>query len=171
MLLDNLEEGSTYGNGPLDSTITEPIVKDRILGVSKMLEDVKLLPTWFLTGNNISPGKDAHRRWLCCNIVTPLEHPEEREDLEIENIINYIKEHRGELLRACLVILQAHALAGYPNNWKARLGSFEEWDRLVRGAVWFATGWDCNTTRKAAAAESPEYLRKLALLDAWGSAS
>jgi hypothetical protein len=34
-------------------------------------------------------------------------------------------------------------------------------------AVWWATGADCCTTRKAAAAEAPERLNKLALLEAW----
>ena len=48
----------------------------------------------------------------------------------------------------------------------APLGSFEEWDRIVRAAVWYATGLDCNTTRKVLASESPELLRKRSLLSA-----
>ena len=74
--------------------------------------------------------------------------------------------HRATLLRDALTILKAHAVAGYPKGDWAPLGSFYEWDKIVRGAVWFATGQDCNRTRQEAANESPERLRKLALLEA-----
>jgi hypothetical protein len=63
-------------------------------------------------------------------------------------------------------------VAGYPRGaeqgkpWPL-LGSFEEWDKIVRGAVWFATDKDCNTTRRRAAEQSPDRLNKLALLEAW----
>ena len=36
----------------------------------------------------------------------------------------------------------------------------------MRASVWYATGLDCSTTRKALASESPEMLRKLSLLSA-----
>jgi hypothetical protein len=64
-------------------------------------------------------------------------------------------------------ILKAHALAGRPTGDWGPLGSFETWDPIVRGAVWWATGADCCQTRKAAAAEAPERLNKIALLEAW----
>ena len=59
------------------------------------------------------------------------------------------------------------ALAGRPTGDWGPLGSFENWDPIVRGAVWWATGEDCCTTRKTAAAEAPERLNKIALLEAW----
>ena len=164
VLLDDLDEGASYGNGPLDSVITETTMNERLLGVNKPTGEIKLRPTWWLTGNNVVPGRDAHRRWLVSNIVSDLEHPEERV-VEIENLLEHIYKDRGTLLRDVLIILKAHAINGYKNNWKAKLGSFYEWDTIVRGAVWYATGQDCNQTRREAAAESPEYLRKLSLLD------
>jgi hypothetical protein len=169
VFFDNLEDGSTYGNGPLDSSITDLTLNERILGMSKTTGEIELRPCWFLSGNNIGPAKDAHRRWLVCNLKSLLENPEERPDLEIKDLPGHILEHRGELLRDVLIILKAHALAKRPTGGWAPLGSFEEWDRIVRGAVWFATGWDCNRSRKAAAAEAPERLKRLALLDAWES--
>jgi hypothetical protein len=47
------------------------------------------------------------------------------------------------------------------------MGSFEVWDRVVRGAVWFATGRDCLATQRGAARVAPERQRKLALLFVW----
>lgn len=74
---------------------------------------------------------------------------------------------RPELVRAVLTILRAHALAGWPGGEWAPLGSFEEWDRTVRGAAWFATGLDCCRTRRQAADDSPERLARVALLEGW----
>jgi len=164
---DNLLEGGVYGNSELDSAITSTIVEGRILGYTRESGAVPLRPCWFLSGNNISPGKDAFRRWIPCNLKTELEHPHEREDLKEDDLKRHVQNRRGELLRDALTILKAHAIADRPKGWKALLGSFEEWDQVVRGAVWFATGEDCLTTQRAATADSPERLEKLALMEAW----
>jgi len=164
---DNVPEGGFYGNSELDSAITSTVVEDRILGASKESGPVPLRPVWFLSGNNISPGKDAFRRWIPCNLRTELENPHERSDVAEKDLRRYVAEHRAELLWDALVILRAHAIAGRPACALAPLGSFEEWDALVRGAVWFATGNDCLTTQRKTAADSPDRLEKLALLDGW----
>ena len=158
-------KGASYGNGPLDSCITENIINDRILGGNRSTGPIELRPTWFLTGNNIVPGRDAYRRWLVCNVISDLASPEERMVTE-KNILQKAQANRGALLRDVLIILKAHHNAGLPEAGWPPLGSFEKWDRIVRAAVWYATGLDCNTTRKALASESPELLRKLSLLSA-----
>ena len=165
--LDNLDEGRAYGGGALDSALTSLEVTDRILGQSKTTEGLELRCCWFLSGNNIVPAKDAYRRWLVCRLMTELERPEERGDLKIPDLLAHVREHRTEYVRAGLVILRAHAVAGRPTGGWPPLGSFEEWDRVVRGAVWFASGCDCNATRRQAAEESPERLDRLALLEVW----
>jgi hypothetical protein len=144
-------------------------MNERLLTTNKMTGDIELRPCWFLSGNNISPGKDAYRRWFVCNLKTQLENPEERDDLTIKDWKDHILEHRGELLRDVLIVLKAHILAKRPTGGWAPLGSFEKWDKIIRGAVWFATGWDCNKSRKTAAAEAPDRLRKIALLEAWAA--
>ncbi len=72
---DNLPEGGFYGSGELDSALTSTDVSGRILGASKESGSVPLRPVWFLSGNNVSPFKDAYRRWLPCRLNTPLESP------------------------------------------------------------------------------------------------
>jgi hypothetical protein len=164
---DNLPEGGFYGSGAFDSALTSTVVEDRILGLSRDSGPVPLRPVWTLSGNNISPAKDAYRRWLPCGLMTPLEIPHERADLAVADLRQHLVKHRGELLRHALVILKAHAIPGRPVGWKAPLGSFEEWDKIVRGAVWFATGNDCLETQRKATRESPERLEKFALLTGW----
>jgi Primase C terminal 2 (PriCT-2) len=164
---DNLEEGSPYGSSALDSSLTSTTVDGRILGTSESTGEIASRATWFLSGNNIFPAKDAYRRWLPCNLVTDLERPEERGDIEIRDLRTHVLEHRGEIVLSALTILRAHAVAGYPTGDWAPLGSFEEWDRVIRGALWFAGAGDCCVTRRKAADDSPERLARVALLEGW----
>jgi primase-polymerase (primpol)-like protein len=164
---DNLERGDLYGNKELDSALTSTVTTGRLLGLSREAGPVPLRPVWFLSGNNISPAKDAYRQWLPCNLVTELEAPYERRDIEVSDLRRHVQTHRAELLRHALTILLAHAQAGYPAGDWAPLGSFEVWDPIIRGAVWFATDTDCLTTQRQAAADAPERLDDLAFLEGW----
>src|SRR5262249_40524391 len=136
---DNLGEGCSYGGSALDSALTSTVTEDRLLGLSRESGAVPIRPTWFLSGNNLAPKGDAYRRWLPCSLQTDLENPHERSDLEIADLRQHAAQNRGKLLRDALVILRSHALDGRRTGWPAPLGSFEEWDRIVHGAVWYAT--------------------------------
>jgi putative DNA primase/helicase len=164
---DDLPEGGFYGSSELDSALTSTVISDRILGQSRDSGPVPLRPVWMLSGNNVSPSRHAFRRWLLCNLVTLLENPHERPDITVANLRQHTADLRVELLYDALVILKAHALAGRPTGGWAPLGSFEEWDQIIRGAVWFVTGNDCLHTQREAAKDSPERLDKLALLEGW----
>jgi hypothetical protein len=165
--LDNVENGGTYGNSALDSALTTTTVNDRILGQSRNTGPLCSLTLWFLSGNGITPSKDAFRRWLPLPLRTDLERPEERRDIKILDLKGYLREHRAELVRDALTILRAHFHAGRPVDEWGPLGSYYDWDRIIRGAVWWAAGLDCCETREAYAEESPERLAKLALLEGW----
>ncbi len=164
---DNLPEGGFFGNSELDSALTSTEVEGRILGQSRESGPLSLRPCWFISGNNVSPSKDAYRRWLPCNLQTDLESPHERDDIKEGNLRGHIRDNRLELLNDALVVLKAYAIAGRPKGRWATLGSFEDWDKAVRGAVWFATGDDCLATQRAAAEESQDRQDKLALLEGW----
>ena len=118
--LDNLDEGSVYGHGVIDSAITSTKINDRILGSNTLTKNLELALCWFLSGNNLSPGKDAYRRWLVCNLVTQEENPEERPDLKIKDILAYVTSRRTTLLGSALTILKAQRAGGPPDR---RLGT------------------------------------------------
>ena len=149
----------------MDSAITCTSKGGRLLGSNRMITGIPLRLNWFASGNNISPGKDAFRRWIPCNLVTELENPHEREcetDLK-----PYVAAHRPELVRDVLIIVKSWHDAGCPKHGKPPLGSFEEWDRQVRAAVFYATGKDCLATQRQATAMSPDLAKKLDLIAAW----
>ncbi|MFI5460423.1 MAG: hypothetical protein ACHRXM_33825 [Isosphaerales bacterium] len=164
---DNLPEGGFYGGSTMDSAITSTITSGRILGLSRDSGDVPIRPVWTLSGNNISPMGDGDRRWLPIDLVTQQESPHERKDIEVKNLRDHVIQHRAELLRDCYLILRAHALAGRPTDGWGALGTFEEWDPVIRGAAWWVTGVDCLTTQRKRAKEMPDRLNKTALLQGW----
>ncbi len=169
---DNLSEGSSYGSSVIDSCLTSITVSGRLLGLSRDSGPVPLRCLWMLSGNNISVIRDAYRRWLPCNLDSPLEEPHERKDLEVSDLREYASTHRWEYVRDAIMILKAHSIEGYrrPSGW-GLLGSFEQWDRYIRGAVHYIDGNDCLKTQRKAAIDSPERTDKAALLDGWLAAT
>jgi hypothetical protein len=58
-----------------------------------------------------------------------------------------VLEHRGELLSAALTVLRSYVVAGRPDMELSAFGSFDDWSRLVRGALRYAGLADPMGTR------------------------
>jgi hypothetical protein len=158
---DNVPDGTSYGNSALDSAITSTTIDDRILGSSKRTGEIPWRTCCFLSGNNITPGRDAHRRWLMCNLITELERPQERNDLTIANLAKHVEQHRAESA------MPHHPACSFPQviRWIRATGSFEagSMDSRCTGSQ---TGEDCcSTLRKRRMI--PERLQRIALLEGW----
>jgi hypothetical protein len=171
---DNKQNGSYVGGSVEDSLITSRFVADRILGASQDSGNIPWRSICVVTGNNLSFKDDSDRRWMLANLVSDHEKPHERDDLPKGNLIEVVSQKRSDLLRNCLTILAAHALADRPRglvdgkSWPL-LGSFEDWDQAIRGAVWFATGQDCLETQRTGATESPKKIDSLKWIEGLGT--
>jgi hypothetical protein len=127
LLLDNVRD--PLGNAAIDSFITSPSFKDRILGESNTQE----LPNkalFLITGNNLVLTGDTHRRVLIVRLDAQQEQPFTREfdfNPQDEVIAN-----RQQMVVAALTIVRAYIAAGRPKAAKGRIASFELWDDLVR---------------------------------------
>src|SRR5262249_37834867 len=75
-VIDNVERG--FASDAMCSILTEPVFKDRVLGVSKTAT-APTCTTWFITGNNLTINGDLTTRVLACRIDPEVERPEERE--------------------------------------------------------------------------------------------
>ncbi|UZR30268.1 toprim domain-containing protein [Methylococcus mesophilus] len=147
--LDNIER-------PLDdsetlcSLLSQQVYTFRILGASRVVT----VPTNTLiiaTGNNLSIRGDLTRRTLLCRIDAGVERPEFREFKR--DLKRWVPEHRHELIMSGLTVLRAYHDESRPAHGGKALGSFEEWDSWVRGAlVW--CGWADPVRTQAAAEQS-----------------
>ena len=165
VLFDNLE--GTVGSPVLAAAITAEIWSDRLLGVSKIVR-APLRPAWFVTGNGLGFSRDLGRRVALCDMVTDLEHPEDRTGFRHEDLLAYISESRVRLVAAALTILRGYCVAGRPSHGKSRKGGFVGWDDLIRGAlIWAKADDPMNTTRRVRAEADTDLDSLRAALLAW----
>lgn len=155
-----------FGGGPLDRCLTATdTVELRVLGKSEV-PAVLWRAVVLATGNNVDLTGDTSRRCILARLESPLEHPEDRADFKITNLLQWCRQHRPQLVVAALTILRAWHVAGKPDQGCKRWGSFEDWSEFIPHAIVFAGGANALDARPAATdREEPEKAALVALLD------
>lgn len=144
--LDNIK--GDFGSPSWAATITaQGEVKGRTMGSSDGVSGV-----WrsivLGTGNNLGFVDDLARRVLVCDLVSPVEDPENR-TFDDSDLAATIERQHPELCVDALTVLRAFAAAGRPEHGRSAMGSFEAWDRLVRGAlVWLGMADPCDVRER-----------------------
>jgi len=90
---------------------------------------------FIFTGNNVSISTELSRRIIKCRIEAKTDRPWLRNDFKINNLSEWVRIHRSELVRACLVICQYWIAAGMPTGKVKPLGSFEEYTKVMGGIL------------------------------------
>ena len=133
ILLDNVR--GTLDHPSLAAVLTARVWGDRILGESNNVK-IPVSCTFSATGNNIAMSDEIARRSVPIRLDAQVERPDTREGWRHDNLEEWVLEHRGELVAACLTLCQAWFAAGRPkpsNN--VRLGGFESWSRTMAGIL------------------------------------
>ncbi|MEY4581173.1 MAG: hypothetical protein RL701_5876, partial [Pseudomonadota bacterium] len=121
----------------------------------------------FFSANGFQPVGDMPRRVLRCALQHPDESPEERTGFKYPEILDHIQQNRARYVRDVLVILRAYIAAGKPSQG-VRLGSYEDWAKLVPSAlVWLGEPDVTITRRYYTTTVSSDKSRLSALLTAW----
>lgn len=118
----------------LSAVLTAIDWRGRILGVSKMpllKNDVRL---WTACGNNPELSDEITRRVVPIRIDANSEHPELRTGFRHPDLLEWVLEHRAELVSACLSIVQSWINKGMPRG-KRTLGKFEVWAGVMGGIL------------------------------------
>jgi hypothetical protein len=120
----------------MDGLLTSAVWGDRRLGVNVNVE----LPNdrlWIATGNNVHIGGDLERRVLWCTINARMEKPELRpaESFHIQHIDQWVREHRGEVIHALLVMVRSWAAAGMQKEKDPTSDSFGPLVAVLRGIM------------------------------------
>lgn len=159
---DNIER--PFESAALCSVLTQDEYKDRLLGSSSSLT-VPTNATFLATGNNLTFLGDISTRAILCRLDPRCERPEERSfDIDLRQ---YIPQHRGELVKACLTMLRAYHVAGRPKVGISEFGRFEDWSNWVRSSlVWLGMQDPCMS-RKEIENEDPERTALKCLFSSW----
>ncbi|NLE94376.1 MAG: hypothetical protein GX600_01655 [Dehalococcoidia bacterium] len=169
-VIDNIEH--TLWAPSLASVLTANTFQDRVLGRTEMIQ----LPnrvTWIGTGNNIKLAGDLPRRTVWVRLDAKQARPWLRDAKEFRhpNLIEWVTQHRAELIRATLIIARAWVVAGKPQaDESPALGGYESWCRVIGGILHFieVPGFLANLEELYAQAdtETPQWE---AFLEAWHS--
>lgn len=171
---DNLDADKVrFGGQSLEACLT---AKDtctfRILGKTEDFT-VSWRTVIFGSGNNVEWSRDMNRRVLRMRLESPHEDPEKRPIDSFKRpdrafrLVEWVTEHRAELVCAALTLLRAYVVAGSPPVvplW----ASFESWSQLVAGAIVWAGGPNpmrCRPTEHGE--ESPDKTQQRVLLREW----
>ena len=161
-VLDEIHAG--FGGRAWNALVTATIYRDRLLGSSAMVE-VPNDTVWITTGNNAAFSPDTTRRCLPIRLEPMCERPEDRSEFRIPDLLGHVHLHQAELLADALTILRAFHLVGRPSSGLKPWGSFEGWSTLIRDAVFWCTGVDCDTRQALASAADVGRMTHLDLLE------
>lgn len=135
ILLDDVS--GSLGSDVLAGALTATTWEDRLLGQTEMVR-LPLRAVWLATGNNLGFQRTLGRRVIPIDLDARVEHPEDRTEFQHRDLGAYVRAVRPELVGAALTMLRAFLAAGAPAHKGTRLGSFEQWDDVVRSCVIWA---------------------------------
>ena len=128
----------------LDAVLTSMTWKDRLLGKNANVTAPHRI-VWWATGNNLVMGGDISRRALHIRLESSLENPEERSGFAHPNLLQWVAGERRRLVVSGLTLMRAYMLAvaaGTARYEGGLWGSFEEWSRIICGALAWAGAAD-----------------------------
>ena len=131
VLFDNLRR--RLDSSALSSVITSTVWSDRMLGFSRDIT-LPVHTTWLATANNPSYSGEISRRIVRIRIDAGVEVPWERTDFRHPDLLKWVREERGRLIWAILVMVQAWITAGRPAGGEV-MGSFENWASTIGGIL------------------------------------
>lgn len=132
VFFDNINH--SVDSGELASAMTAPTYQARILGKSQTVE-VAVRTTWVFTGNNVSLSSELVRRLIMIDLDAQVANPELRTGFRHKDIRGWAKENRGELVWACLTLIQNWIAKGMPVQKDTALASYENWSGVVGGVL------------------------------------
>ncbi len=133
VVLDNISH-ELLDSSSLASVLTAPVWTDRLLGRSRAAS-VPNQTLWMATGNNPRLSMELARRSVRIRLDAQIERPWLRSGFRHPDLMSWVREHRPELVRACLTLVQTWLDAGRPHGVVQPLGSFEVWSRTLGGIL------------------------------------
>ena len=161
VLIDNVDK--PVDSASLCAVLTSSTYSERVLGVNQRLT-VPSTVTWLITGNHLEFVGDLTSRVMLTVLDPQEERPESREF--DRNVIDYAREHRGELLAAALTISLAYRTAGRPPGTHSP-SRFPEWDLLVRRPLLWLERPDPLATQESVRDVDPVREGLIGVLSAW----
>lgn len=135
VVLDNIV--GHLDSAPLARVLTAEIWEDRLLGYSRQVRPLNRA-VWVATGNNMTLSRELARRAVWIRLEPEQERPELRDDFRHPDLLRWVREQRGPLIAACLILARAWVVNGRPRGSEVlerMFGSYESWLDVMGGVL------------------------------------
>ncbi len=123
-----------FDSGVLAAALTAQYWEDRLLGTSTMIR-LAVRCVWVTTANNPVLSTELARRSIRIRLDAESPRPWERNNFKYPNLLEWVDEHRGDLIRAACILIQHWIVEGRPAWSGTPLGSYESWSRVIGGIL------------------------------------
>ena len=130
-LIDNVQR--PLDAAALAAVLTAEVWEDRELGASRMVR-LPVRTCWIATGNNVTLSGELARRTIRTRMDAAVERPWERKGFKHDPLSGWVRSNRGYLCWALMTLVRAWVSANHPEP-SDKIGSFEEWSRVVGGII------------------------------------
>lgn len=162
--LDNIKRH--LDSPSLALALTQTIWSDRALGGNTEV-NLPVRCVWVGTGNNPTISDELWRRTVFITLDANMERPWDRERFKIDDIKGFVQENRGRLVGALLTLVRAWLEADCPYFSGKRLGSFDNWSRVMGGILETVGVPGFLSNREAGDQADPDRARWVAFLSSW----
>lgn len=132
-IFDNIE--GTFRSENFARVLTSRECGGRLLGVTEEVSFPNRC-TWMANGNNIQIGGDLARRVYLTRIDPQHAIPWQRTGFIHPDLLSWSRDHRGEIVGACLTLVRAWIRGGCPEPKTVPLfGGFDTWRDMVGGVL------------------------------------
>lgn len=118
----------------LSGLLTSDRWEDRRLGTGNLV-NASNDRLWVITGNNINVTGDLARRTLRARIDAGVPHPERRTNFAIPDFESWVRDNRGGLLWALLVLIRHWFRQGRPDGEPRGADVYNRWANTVDGIL------------------------------------
>lgn len=129
---DNIDQ--SVDSGALASALTAPKIRGRILGKSQQAE-AEVRAVWVLCGNNVRLSTELVRRLVMVDLDANMANPEKRSGWRHKLLPVWVQENRGQLVWACLTLVQNWVSQGMHRDEGVILNSYENWSGVMGGIL------------------------------------
>jgi hypothetical protein len=135
VILDNIKR--SLDSGVLAVALTATSWIDRVVRTSETAE-IPIRCMWVATGNNMTMSDEIARRTIPIRLDAKTREPWLRDDFKHPNLLQWVDDNRTRLIWAGHTLIQAWIAAGKPEPSCRRLGSYEDWTRVIGGILEYA---------------------------------
>ena len=131
VFFDNIN--AAVDSGELASAMTAPTYRARVLSKSETVE-VEVHCQWVVAGNKLRLSDELTRRFALIYLDPKTATPETRTGFRHPEIEEWVRDHRGRLIWACLTLAQ-HWIAGGRQPGTKDKASYSQWARVMGGIL------------------------------------